>query len=425
MSSLLRRLQRTLNGRKETFEETSTSSSIGADLEASRFLQERLNASGENTERLDELAGATTEETPHGTCIQFVTRYRLDAMHGSLSLQGTYIADCSRFNSLVGDEKLRTLDVSKSLFLDIEATGLDHGAGTFAFMIGLGFVEANHFVVKQLFLPDIHEEQAMLFVLKKHLDHSDTLISFNGKSYDLTVLQSRMVIQRMYTTEECNLKLQPHLDLLHLSRNMYRGIYENTRLPTLERGLLGFTRIDDVPSSLVPTMWYEFLRSRNAQPIRLVAEHNLYDVLSMVTLTGALARDTTMDSPERPRQAHIALNLGRVWLRRKQYEQAIQALESACPTLLDEANKTEKYRLLHTAYGRVKRYENQGFAIREWCALAPTESRAWLANSIHQERRQKDLPGALSSAQQVEILDSSPANKRRISRLELRLARKA
>jgi uncharacterized protein YprB with RNaseH-like and TPR domain len=424
MSRLLHRLQRTLNGRKETFDEATTSASMGADLEASRFLRERLNASGSRVERLDELDGATTQETPHGACVQFVSRHPLNTMHGSMPLLGTYTADCSRFNSLVGDDKLRTLVLSKSLFLDIEATGLDHGAGTFAFMIGLGFVEDDYFVIKQLFLPDIHQEQAMLFVLKEHLDNFDTLISFNGKSYDLTVLQSRMVIQRMYTADECNLKLQPHLDLLHLSRNIYRGIYENTRLPTLERGLLGFTRVDDVPSSLVPTMWYEFLRSRNAYPIRLVAEHNLYDVLSMVTLTGALARDTQIIPTEQPRQAHIALNLGRVWLRRKQYEQAIEALEAAHSSLLDDACKAEKHRLLSTTYGRVKRYQKQGIAIRDWCAASPTECKAWIANSIHQERRQKDLPGALSSARQAEILESSPANQRRINRLELRLTRR-
>ena len=228
MSGLLKRLERTLKGRTESFDEPT--SSLSHELDSNNALLTRITSGYADFVNFADLKGATECETPYGTSHQIVTVYPLDHRHGNFMLERLYDADCTQFASLAGDARLDTFIPDDALFLDIEATGLDHGAGTFAFMVGLGYRQNDSFIVKQLFLPDMHEELPMLHVLKEHLDRFRFLISFNGKSYDLTVLQSRMIIQRLYSKEECQLKLQPHLDLLHLARNMYRKCFEKLPL---------------------------------------------------------------------------------------------------------------------------------------------------------------------------------------------------
>ena len=421
MSSILNRLQRTLKGRKESYDEPAQQTSMATALETSTSLLDRLKAGENNDAKLEDLKGATEVDTPYGKCFQFVTKIPLGSCHGKIALEQAYSAEYSLLESLVGDQRLGAFNIESALFLDIEATGLDHGAGTFAFMIGLGYKELDHFIIKQLFLPEMHEEMPMLHVLKEHLDRFEFLISFNGKSYDLTVLQSRMILQRLYTPDECNLKLQPHLDLLHLARNMYRNCFSDTRLPTLERSVLDFHRQDDVPSALVPTMWYQYLRTKNAEPIRLVAEHNLYDILSMVVLAGTLAENSHLREILDCEPSQIALNLGRVWLRRKAVQKAVKALEAVDEMTLCAEETDLKYSSLNKAYGRLRSYELKGQALKQWCSASPTTPDAWIARAIFQERHEKNLSAALTSAQRAQTLMPSDENARRIERLNRRI----
>ena len=420
MSGLFHRLKRTLKGRKETYDD---SNSIAAELQSNTALLSRLNGVGENGIRFSELDGACEIATPHGVSYQLVTQFPLQHVHGAIPLTRTYTSNCSALEGLAGDLRLQNFDPEDALFLDIEATGLDHGAGTFAFMVGLGYRENDMFTVRQLFLPNMHDELPMLHILKEHLERFKFLISFNGKSYDLTVLQSRMVLQRLYSSDECNLKLQPHLDLLHLARNMYRKCFENTRLPTLEDALLDFRRVNDVPSSLVPTMWFEFLRTQDAGPIKLVAEHNLYDVLSMLALTGELAQHSHLQEVKDHNHAQIAVNVGRIWIRRKNMEQAIESLESANDAALSADELNEKYGGLNKAYRRNEDYTKQGNALARWCVACPNDADAWTAQAIYLEKRAKILSAALDSAYRAHTLAPSQDTSHRLQRLKDRLGK--
>lgn len=266
-------------------------------------------------------------ETDAGPVWVVERRYPLAARHGDRVVGDLFERDCGHLERVVGDTRLTAFNGDEALFLDIEATGLDHGAGTVAFLIGLGFRDGDEVVVRQLCLRSPGEERALLMVLQEHLERFPYLVSFNGKSYDLTVLQNRLVMQRLYSKARSELKLRPHLDLLHLSKNLYRGIWADTRLQTLEANVLGLHREDDIPGHLVPTCWFAWLRYARPEPLAAVARHNLDDVLSMVTLADLLVVDA-IPAPTGARAPVVSLNLARVLYRRGSFAHA-QAVADA------------------------------------------------------------------------------------------------
>ena len=153
------------------------------------------------------------------------------------------------------------------------------------------------------------------------------------------------MLQRFYTARDCDLKLRPHLDLLHLARNLHRDRFENTSLGMLERRVLGFERHDDVPGHLVPTLWFHYLRTGDAGPLAGVMKHNLDDVVSMVVLADQLLM-ISVEQPERPRPARVTANLGRLLLRRREPAAALRVLRAAASSSLGAASLDDTDRLL-------------------------------------------------------------------------------
>ena len=109
-------------------------------------------------------------------------------------------------------------DVRKLLFLDTETTGLSGGAGTIAFEIGIGYLEEDYLVIKQYVMRDYSEEAAMLSDIAGFFDRFDTLVTFNGKTFDIPLLESRMIMQQIKQP----ISSLPHFDLLHACRRVYK-----------------------------------------------------------------------------------------------------------------------------------------------------------------------------------------------------------
>jgi len=189
---------------------------------------------------------------------------------------------------LTGDCSLSEFDVSSALFLDTETTGLAGGAGTYPFLIGAGYFENGDFRLVQFFLPDFESEHAFLS------DFSDliggfaggkgfrSLVTFNGKSFDLSLLQNRFVLQRLDNPCEALV----HLDLLHPCRLLWRGHFEDCSLQTLEKHVLNYDRSPDLPSHLIPVSYFNYLHWGEFGPLREVLEHNRRDIISMAILLG-------------------------------------------------------------------------------------------------------------------------------------------
>jgi len=186
------------------------------------------------------------------------------------------------------DPRLAGFRRDEALFLDVEATGLFQDANNVAFLVGLAWFEPQGLVCEQLFLEEPDEEPALLHRLLERLEGKRFLVSYNGKAYDKTVLESRFVLNRLMDREQAHLRLLPHLDLLHLGRRIFAGTLPEHRLGTMERSVLGFDRGEDVPGALVPRYYYEWLLNQRCDRIRDVIHHNLVDVLTLVHLADRL-----------------------------------------------------------------------------------------------------------------------------------------
>jgi uncharacterized protein YprB with RNaseH-like and TPR domain len=173
---------------------------------------------------------------------------------------------------------------SRLLFLDTETTGLSHGAGTFAFVIGLATLAPDAVVSTRLFVPEPADEPLAFRVLLGFLARHPYLVTFNGKSFDLHILRNRLLLHYPWRHEQLDPRLVPHLDLLHLARRLWKHRLLRVTLQDVERGILGLERHDDVAGSLIPAIYFDFLHRGELDGVVAVLEHNLKDVLSMVAL---------------------------------------------------------------------------------------------------------------------------------------------
>lgn len=174
------------------------------------------------------------------------------------------------------------------LHFDTETTGLAGGTGTRAFMIGAADWRQDRLRVRQLTMTRMAAEAAMLNTFAGWIDDATVLVSYNGKSYDAPLLNTRYCLERMPSP----LRHCLHLDLLHPARRRWRGMWENCRLATIERHVLGVVREDDLPGSEAPRAWLDYLRGGSARNLRRVALHNSQDLRSLAGLCLRLSGHT-------------------------------------------------------------------------------------------------------------------------------------
>ena len=164
----------------------------------------------------------------------------------------------------------RVLDPGRWLFLDTETTGLAGGTGTYAFLVGIAWWEKGGLAVEQYFMRDYVEEPSLLLGLAARLAERRVLVTFNGKSFDWPLLQTRYRITRAALLEDPD----AHLDLLHPARQLWSLRLKSVALSELERHVLGFERGYDIPSETIPQRYFEFLRGGPAEPVAEVFQHN-------------------------------------------------------------------------------------------------------------------------------------------------------
>ena len=207
--------------------------------------------------------------------------------HGDWRLDEIDGADPAAIARLARDEALASIDLRRAIYLDTETSGLSGGAGVYVYMVGLGWFEDDTYVSWQSFLRHPGEERAMLAEVAERIRAKDSLVSFFGKSFDRHRLQDKMQIAGVDPPFEG----RPHLDLYHPFKRLTSGMLQNGKLQTMERELLGFHRAKDLPGSLAPAAWFDYLAER---PHRLegVFLHNHEDVLSLVVLAAFLGRAT-------------------------------------------------------------------------------------------------------------------------------------
>jgi hypothetical protein len=175
------------------------------------------------------------------------------------------------------------------LFLDTETTGLAGGTGTYAFLIGLSWWDAGGLQVEQLFLRDFSEEYSLLHELAARIAERPVLVTFNGKTFDWPLLESRFTMTRSIKVPQ----LSAHLDLLHPARALWKLRLGSVRLVELERHVLdasrlGWHREDEVISSLIPQLYFDYLRGGSPYPLAGVLKHNQMDLRALAALYGKI-----------------------------------------------------------------------------------------------------------------------------------------
>jgi uncharacterized protein YprB with RNaseH-like and TPR domain len=219
------------------------------------------------------------KETPFGEAYIVETHYPNEHPHGEVALQPTGISDL--LAAWMGTPEAETFDPESFVYLDTETTGIAGGAGTFAFLVGVGRFRGGGFHLAQYFLRDPLEEPAQLAALEGFLDACDVIVTFNGKSFDLPLLRARYLLNGFSEPFASS----AHLDLLHLARKLWRDRLPNRALSQIEAYALKLHRTeDDVPGWRIPDMYFDYLRSRDARPLKDVFYHNAMDILSMAAL---------------------------------------------------------------------------------------------------------------------------------------------
>ena len=221
------------------------------------------------------------ELTDHGTLWRRQQLLAPSSHVGRIPLEAARDASGQMLALLALCPELAGCPLDRVLFLDTETTGLG-GTGAMAFLVGLAWFEASgQLVLEQLLLRQPADEEALLRTLSERLEGSSMLVTYNGKTFDMPLLSTRYVMNRLPAP-----RVPPHLDLLHVARRLHKSRLGQCRLVSLESGVLGFERGPDVPGEEIPPLYSHYLRTGQASVLWPVVEHNAWDVMSMAALTG-------------------------------------------------------------------------------------------------------------------------------------------
>jgi hypothetical protein len=321
---------------------------------------------------IEDLVAGRFHTTSHGQCFVAEASYPLDHPHGDLSLS-TFLELCPQVLArLEKDERVANVDLRRICFLDTETTGLSGGTGTMAFVVGLGFFTEDGFQLQQYFLRDPGDEPAMVKALMEQFPTFEALISFNGRSFDVPIIENRFILARVVPP----LRRKVHVDLLHPARRLWRYALSSCALTSLERRVLGVRRQQaDVPSGVIPVLYRDYLRTGDARDMERVLYHNKIDILSMVTLAVRLCRAYMDPWHERSDDAGWALGgaefyaLGRWYGDEGRVDDAERAYRTAL-RLCSGAGSNLRIRVLRELAYLLKRDDRRDDAFALWQQLA-------------------------------------------------------
>ena len=223
--------------------------------------------------------------TPHGTLWSARATYPDTYRHGRTAVATGRVWDPQDLSRVTREPRAGTVAPDRWLMLDVESTGLGARAGTYAFLVGLGYWDQGAYVVEQLLMRDPADEPALLHVLCERLAAFDGLATFNGKSFDMPLLATRAAMAQRPWPHAALI----HCDLLHAARRIW-STSEGCRLALLESRWLGVRRRHDVAGRDVPELYLAYLRDGDPAGLDAVLRHNRADILSLQLVTAHAAR---------------------------------------------------------------------------------------------------------------------------------------
>jgi uncharacterized protein len=293
-------------------------------------------------------------------------------------------------------------DPERWLFLDTETTGLSGGTGTYAFLIGIAWWDSGGLQVEQFLMRDFSEEHSVLLELAGRLAERPVLVTFNGKTFDWPLLESRYLMTRSIGVPQ----LAAHLDLLHPARAVWKLRLGSVRLMELEEHVLdakrlGWDRADDVPSNMIPQCYFDYLRGRSVAPLAGVVRHNRNDLRGLAALFGKLnamlSCERHVDNADGLDLFGLSRYLDRRGERRRAEIACLAARDRGLPIGLDAAARWDLAKMAK----RRGEYETAAEIWEELVRDADWRAAACEELATFHGRRRKDVPAALRYARQA------------------------
>lgn len=381
-------------------------------------LQAQLELLRKRIEKVDARFAATAhaeERVSDAGCLGGVEVETTVGRH--LELERFYPTDHRHGHVLV--ERLSGLEPKRWTYLDTETTGLAGGAGTMAFLIGAAQVTPDGLKLKQWFIREHGEEASALESLAEYLSNYDTVVTYNGRSYDQPLLETRYTLSRQKTPFS---KLE-HLDLLYGARRLWKLRYESCRLVELEKQILGHERVGDVPGELIPQLYFEYLRTGRAGKLKAVIEHNALDILSLAFLAAIIP--AVFDDPLACHLRHGAelSGLARWLVTQERFEEAAAMYRRAVEA---EMNDALLFRCLWELALLEKKRNKTTEALSIWSDLAqsrnPYRAEALVELAKYYEHAERNFFMALECTIEAEKLGKTAELAHRKQRLESRIA---
>lgn len=282
------------------------------------------------------------------------------------------------------------IDRRSLLFLDTETTGLSGGAGTVAFLVGVGYFDGDEMTVEQYLMRDYDEEAFVLSRVADRIRERGTLCTFNGSTFDLPLLENRMIMNRMRMPA-----YERHIDLVHIARRVWKLRLKKCNLTHLEEAVLGRTRQDDLPGAQVPERYFSFLKTGNMGLLEDVLTHNRQDIAS---LSDVLERLIALHaSPLTAPAREDIFSLGRIYDKRGQAEMARKCYRAARGGSLTAPSD----RLLAESLRRSGLYAQSAAAYERALHTGSGDVRLHIALAKIYEHKTGDLPAALRHTRQA------------------------
>lgn len=369
---------------------------------------------------IEEWLSGQEVETSQGAHFETERLYESHRRHGSLDISS--LAELPEdLLETISDGEIPGSHPFRWAFLDTETAGLAGRSGTYAFLVGVGRITPRGFHLRQFFMRHLGEEASLLTGLAAYLNEFDVLITYNGKTYDQPLLESRYRMS-CFTPP---FPLMKHLDLLCSARRLWKLRFDKCRLIDLENQILGFEREGDLPGEMIPYVYFDYLRTKQAWRVVPILHHNAIDILTLACLTAIVP--WAFRSPEDAPFTHGSELIGIArWLCRvEQHERALAMFRRAlAKNLRDDL-------LFRTLWDIARLEKKLG---RHEAALLSFREIAQCKNSFrlsaleelakHYEHKERNYALALEFAQEALCQDDSGPLRLRRDRLQRRLAKR-
>ncbi len=350
-------------------------------------------------------------ETAFGPVLVNTVEYAPGRHHGREPVSG-FLSVGEGLAVLARNEALAGLDPTGALFLDTETTGLSGGTGTLAFLVGVGCLRRDGvFLLEQVFCRNPTEERAQLEILSSRLRDADYLVTFNGRAFDVPLLNTRFVMNRMANPQAA----LPHLDLLHVARRIFKRRLDDRSLTALERAVLGFHREGDIPGHAIPAAYADYLKGGSTRDMKAVLSHNGLDLLALAALGGVLER--MYSNPAAVEHAVDHLGLARAAMDAGRDDAVDHHLARAGDLTIGHERRDALHMAARHA-ARNKRFDQARDLWEQIVEIDSTDGTAHLGLAKHFEHREKNFDRALVHARETVEIEGDEGNSHRMARIE-------